>query len=92
MLPAGGAFRGDGQTFVGAEQHIQSQSNERQIERERERERERESERGGRQDCKIVIIAHTNEELITPQLAAQTVLLMLVCRGQHAASARLGGA
>lgn len=45
-------------------------------------EREREIERC-KQDCKIVIIAYTNEKLITPQLAAQTVFLKAGRRGQH---------
>lgn len=50
-----------------------------------------EKEREGKQDSKIVIIAYTNEKLITLQLAAQTVLLQTECRGQHVASLRLGG-
>lgn len=54
-------------------------------------ERERETGRKGKQDFEIVIIAYTNEKLITPQLAAQTVLLEAERRGQHAASERLGG-
>lgn len=48
-------------------------------------------ERERKQDCKIVIIAYTNDKLITPQLAVQTVLLEAECRGQHAASVRPGG-
>lgn len=47
--------------------------------------KQRGRERRGRckQDCKIVIIAYTNEKLITPQLAEQTVLLKAGRRGQH---------
>lgn len=59
-----------------------------QATRERKRERERKK---GKQDCEIVIIAYTNEKLITPQLAAQAVLVEAERRGQHAASVRLGG-
>lgn len=50
--------------------------------------RGREKERG--RDLEIVIITYTNEKLITPQLAAQAVLLEAERRGQHAASERLG--
>lgn len=40
-------------------------------------------QRGRRREGKFVIIAYTNEELITQQPAAQTVLLEAECRGQH---------
>ena len=55
------------------------------------KQRDRERKGKGKQDCEIVIIAYTNEKLITPQLAAQTVLLEAERRGQHVASVRLGG-
>lgn len=50
-----------------------------------------EREKEGTQDCEIVIIAYTNEKLITLQLPAQTVLLQTEHRGHHAASVRFGG-
>lgn len=51
----------------------------------------RERERGGKQDSEIVIIADTNENLITPRQAAQAVLPEAECRGQRAARVRLRG-
>lgn len=66
-------------------------SGRRGRDKERYTTSETERKRKGKQDCEIDIIAYTNEKLITPQLAVQTVLLEAERRGQHAASVKLRG-
>lgn len=44
----------------------------------------------GTQDCEILIIAYTEQKLITLQLAAQPVLVSTERRGRYEASVTLG--